>query len=106
MASEGLERREPATPKRREEAKKKGRVSGREIESVLENIIKSEKLSGKKDLEQALKRRGLSLGKFKEVIKDEILIRNFAYKLNKLHHRNIVKIDRVMSLLLRHQRCL
>lgn len=61
--------------------KKNVRISGREVNAVIDNIIKQEKLGSKKNLEKALKRMGLSLSKFKKMLKDELLVQKMVKKL-------------------------
>ncbi len=56
------------------EAKKKVRISGREVDMALDGIVKQEKLTSKKDLERALQRTDLSMSKFKSMIKDEMMV--------------------------------
>ncbi|MEE8638724.1 MAG: peptidylprolyl isomerase [Candidatus Margulisiibacteriota bacterium] len=63
------------------EAKKKVRISGREVDLALDSIVKQEKFSSKKDLERALKRAGLSMRKFKEMIRDEMLVQKMVAKI-------------------------
>ncbi|MDD4178713.1 MAG: peptidylprolyl isomerase [Candidatus Margulisbacteria bacterium] len=63
------------------EARKKVRVSGREIDATIDNIMKQQKVSSKRDLEKALKAMGLDLGKFKDLIRDDILVQKLNTKL-------------------------
>lgn len=63
------------------EAKKNVRISGREVDMAIESIIKQQKLQSKKQLEQALKRTGLTMSKFKSMIKDEMLVQKMANKI-------------------------
>ena len=63
------------------QAKKKVRVSGHEVNLALESIIKQEKLSSQKELEQALKRMGLSIQKFKGMLKDEMMVQKMVGKI-------------------------
>jgi foldase protein PrsA len=62
-------------------AKKKVRVSRREIDSVIENIVKQQNFSSKKDLEKALKNMGMSMNKFRELMKEELLVQKMITKL-------------------------
>jgi len=63
-----------------EEAKRNVRISGREVDLALESIVKQEKLSSKKELENALKRMGLSMPRFRNMIKDEMLVQKMVNK--------------------------
>ena len=63
------------------DAKKRVRISGREVDLALESIVKQEKLSSVKDLERALKRAGLSMRKFKDMIRDEMLVQKMVAKI-------------------------
>jgi foldase protein PrsA len=62
------------------EAKRKVRISGREIDLALMSIVKQEKLASKKDLEKAVERMGLSMRKFRSMIKDEMLVQKMIGK--------------------------
>lgn len=61
-------------------AKKKVRISGREVEMALDSIMKQEKFTSKKDLERAVQRTGLSMRKFKSMIKDEMMVQKMIAK--------------------------
>jgi foldase protein PrsA len=61
-------------------AKKNVHISGQEIDMVIDNIVQQEKLSSRRELEQALKRSGLSFGKFKDMLKDEMLVQKMVRK--------------------------
>lgn len=61
-------------------AKKNVRISGQELDMVIDNIVKQEKLSSRGELEQAIKRSGLSFGKFKDMLKDEMLVQKMVRK--------------------------
>jgi len=63
------------------EAKKRVRVSGRESDAAIESIMRQQKVPGKRELENALKRIGLSMGKFRDLIKDEMLVQKLSMKL-------------------------
>ncbi len=65
----------------REEADKRVRVSGSEIDNALNTIMQQQKIPSKKDLEAALKRAGLSLGQFREFIKGDIAVQKLQMKL-------------------------
>ncbi|MBU1027251.1 MAG: peptidylprolyl isomerase [Candidatus Margulisbacteria bacterium] len=63
------------------EAKKKVKVSGREVEMVLDNIVKQENLGSRQNLENTLKRSGLTMGRFKKMVKNEMLVQKLARKI-------------------------
>ncbi len=63
------------------EAKKKVKISGREVEMVLDNIVKKEKLGSRKNLENTLKRSGLTMSRFKKMVKNEMLVQKLARKI-------------------------
>ncbi len=62
------------------EAKKKARVSGQEMDQAINNIVQQGKYASKRDFEFALKKIGLSMGQFKELVKNEILVQKMIYK--------------------------
>ncbi|MBU0672726.1 MAG: peptidylprolyl isomerase [Candidatus Margulisbacteria bacterium] len=63
-------------------AKAKGEVKviNREVDAAINNIVKQEKLASTKDLENSLKRLGLNLGRFKQMVKDEMLVQKMIGK--------------------------
>jgi parvulin-like peptidyl-prolyl isomerase len=63
------------------EARNKVRVSGREIDAAINNIMQQQKISSKKDLENALKRTGLTMGKFRDLLKEEMMVQKLSMKL-------------------------
>jgi len=63
------------------EAKKRVRVSGREVDGALESIMRQQNIPSKRELERALKNVGLSLNKFRDLIRDDILVQKFMVKL-------------------------
>jgi foldase protein PrsA len=63
------------------EAKKKVKVSGREVDAAIDGIMKQQKVPSKRELEIALKRMNLSMGKFRDLIADEILVQKLSMKL-------------------------
>ncbi len=69
------------------EAKKKVRISGREIDMAIAGIIKKEKLSSKRDLERALKRVGMDLRRFRTMLKEEMLVQKMTGKI-----RSVVQV--------------
>lgn len=62
------------------EAKKKVKVPGREVDAALQGIMQQQKIPSKRDLDTALKRMGLNMGKFRETIKDEISVQKLLTK--------------------------
>ncbi len=64
-----------------DEADKKVRVSGREVDSAIDGIMRQQKVASKKDLENALKRAGLDYGKFRNLIRDEIAVQKFSMRM-------------------------
>lgn len=62
------------------EAKRKTRILNQEVNMMIENIVKQEKFSSRKDLEKALKRAGLTMPKFKELLRDELLAQKMISK--------------------------
>ncbi|OGC24996.1 hypothetical protein A2291_01610 [candidate division WOR-1 bacterium RIFOXYB2_FULL_42_35] len=63
------------------EAKKKVRISGREVDMAIDSIITQQKLKSRADLELALKRTGLTMSQFKNMIKEEMLVQKMANKI-------------------------
>jgi len=63
------------------EAKRRVRVSGRELDAAIESIMRQQKVPGKRELENALKRIGLSMGKFRDLIRDEMLVQKLSMKM-------------------------
>lgn len=57
-----------------DQAKKNVRVSGKELDASIDNMIKQQNLGSRDGLEQALKRMGLSMRQFRSMIKDEIYV--------------------------------
>ena len=64
-----------------EEAEKRVRVSGAEIDEAINNIMQQQKIPSKRELEAALKRTGLPLGKFRDFIKGDIEVQKLQMKL-------------------------
>ena len=64
-----------------EEAKKKVRVSNREVDAVIDNIMQQNKIPSKKEFELALKKMGMEVGKFRDMIKDEMLVQKLMAKI-------------------------
>jgi parvulin-like peptidyl-prolyl isomerase len=62
------------------EAKRRVRVAGREVNMTLENVMKQGKFSSQKEFDRSLKRVGLSLSKFKELLKNEMLVTKMVQK--------------------------
>jgi foldase protein PrsA len=63
-----------------QEAKRRVRVSNDEVEAAINGIMQQQQIPSRRDLDQALKRMGLSLGQLKEMIKDEILVQKMVSK--------------------------
>ncbi len=64
-----------------QQAKKKVRISGKELDLAVNNVMAKGKFSSKKDLERSLKSLGMSMGKFKEMLKNELLVAKFMRKM-------------------------
>ncbi|MFA5114095.1 MAG: peptidylprolyl isomerase [Candidatus Margulisiibacteriota bacterium] len=64
-----------------EEARKKVKVSGSEIDGTLDQIMKQQQIPSKRELEVALKRLGLTVGKFRDLLRDDILLQKFQRKM-------------------------
>ncbi|MFC1571901.1 peptidylprolyl isomerase [Candidatus Margulisiibacteriota bacterium] len=62
------------------QAKKQVRVSGYEVNMSLDNIMKQGEFTSKKQLETALKRSGISLSKFKQMLKNEMMVQKMVTK--------------------------
>ncbi|MDD5593727.1 MAG: peptidylprolyl isomerase [Candidatus Margulisbacteria bacterium] len=62
-------------------AEKKVKVSGAEIDAALNSVMQQQKIPSKKELENALKRIGLSLGQFRDFIKGDILVQKLQTKM-------------------------
>jgi len=61
-------------------ARREVRISGREVDMAVSNILKQNNFASRADLERALMRSGLSLSKFKEMIKEEMLVQKLVAK--------------------------
>lgn len=64
-----------------DQANKKVRVSGREVDAAIDGIMRQQKVSTKKDLENALKRAGIDYGKFRDLIRDEIAVQKLSMRM-------------------------
>ncbi|MFA6431022.1 MAG: peptidylprolyl isomerase [Candidatus Margulisiibacteriota bacterium] len=60
------------------EAEKKARISGREVDAALDNIMKQQKIPSKKYLDTLLKNMGLSIDKFRNLVKEDMLVQKFS----------------------------
>ena len=60
------------------EAEKKVRISGREVDAALDNIMKQQKIPSKKYLDMLLKNMGLSIDKFRNLVKEDMLVQKFS----------------------------
>lgn len=63
------------------EASHRVKVSGREVDNALDGIMKQQKIPSKRELEIALKQMGMTLGQFRDLIKDDLLIQKLQTKL-------------------------
>jgi foldase protein PrsA len=63
------------------EAEKRVRVSGKEIDGAVDNIMRQQKIASQKELSNALKRVGISFGKFRDLIKEEIMVQKLSAQL-------------------------
>jgi foldase protein PrsA len=63
------------------EARKKIKVSGSELDATIDQIMRQQKIPSKRELEAALKRMGLSLGQFRDLIRDDIMVQKFQQKM-------------------------
>ncbi|HVN67090.1 MAG TPA: peptidylprolyl isomerase, partial [Candidatus Sulfotelmatobacter sp.] len=63
------------------EAQKKVRVSGSEIDSAIDGIMRQQNVPSKRELELALKKMGLDMGKFRDLIRDDIAVQKLNTKL-------------------------
>ena len=64
-----------------EEAKRRVRVSNREVDGVIENIMQQNKIPSMKEFERAIKQMGIDLGKFRDMIKEEMLVQKLVSKI-------------------------
>lgn len=63
-----------------DQAKKNVKVSNREIDMAVAGLMKKEGLSSKKELERVLKNAGLTMRKFRQLVKDEMLVQKMIAK--------------------------
>jgi foldase protein PrsA len=63
------------------EANKRVKVSGKEIDATIESIMKQQKVPSKRELDRALKRIGLSLEKFRDLVGDDIRVQKLSAKM-------------------------
>jgi len=63
-----------------DQAKKNVKVSNREIDMAVAGLMKKEGLTSKKELEQVLKNAGLTMRKFRQLVKDEMLVQKMIAK--------------------------
>jgi foldase protein PrsA len=63
------------------EAKSRVKVSGNEIDGAINQIMSEQKIPSKRELETALKRIGLSLGQFRDLIRDDIIVQKLQQKM-------------------------
>jgi parvulin-like peptidyl-prolyl isomerase len=63
------------------EAKRKVRVSGREMNMAMDKVMKDGQFASKRQFEESLKRVGLSYNKFKDMLKNEMLVSKLIKKI-------------------------
>jgi len=63
------------------EAKHKVKISNQEVKMAIDGIMKQEKIASESDLANALKQIGLTMSKFKEMIKNELLVQKMVTKI-------------------------
>jgi len=63
------------------EAKHNVRISNQEVKMAVDGIMKQEKIASESDLANALKQIGLTMSKFKEMIKNELLVQKMVTKI-------------------------
>jgi parvulin-like peptidyl-prolyl isomerase len=63
------------------EAKRKVKISRRELSMAVENVMKQGKFKSKKEFEVAIKRMGLTPSKFNEMMKNEMLVSKMIKKI-------------------------
>ena len=62
------------------QANKQVKVSNREVDMAIDNVMEQQGVESKKQLEMTLKRLGSSLGKFKSMIKEEMMVQKMINK--------------------------
>ncbi len=63
-----------------EQAKKKAKISNREVDMVVSNIAQQQNFKSKKDMEIALKRMGITMSRFKKMVKEEMMVQKMMQK--------------------------
>jgi parvulin-like peptidyl-prolyl isomerase len=63
-----------------EQAKKHVKISNREIDMAIENILKNENIKSKDQLKNILKNMGMSMSQFRSMLKDEMLVQKMVNK--------------------------
>ncbi|MCX5752001.1 MAG: peptidylprolyl isomerase, partial [Candidatus Saganbacteria bacterium] len=63
------------------EAKKKERVSGEEVNMSIQGMMKAQGIKDETELKSILKKNGLDYGQFKDMIKDDILVQKLSMSL-------------------------
>lgn len=63
------------------EARKKVKVAGGEVDAAIDNIMRQQKIPSKRELEEGLKRMGLTPGKLRDLIRDDIAVQKLQMKL-------------------------
>jgi len=63
-----------------DQAKKKAKISNREVDMVISNIAQQQNFKSKKDMEDALKRTGITMSRFKKMVKEEMMVQKMMQK--------------------------
>ncbi|MEA3494162.1 MAG: peptidylprolyl isomerase [Candidatus Margulisiibacteriota bacterium] len=82
-----------------QEAKKRVRISGKELDMAVNNVMAKGKFSSRKDLERSLKSLGMSMRKFREMLKNELLV---AKLMRKMQEEITVSPDDLREVKARH----
>ena len=63
------------------EARRRVKVSGAEVDGAIDGIMKQQKIPSKREMERSLKKMGISYNRFKDLIKDDIMVQKLSMKL-------------------------
>ncbi len=63
------------------EARKRVKVPGGEVDAAIDSVMKQQKIPSKRELQNALKRMGLTLSGFRDLIRDDIMVQKLSNKL-------------------------
>lgn len=63
------------------EARKRVKVSGAEVNSAVDGIMQQQKIPSRREMENALKRMGLTMDKFRDFIKNDLTVQKMSIKL-------------------------